>query len=632
MDTTKKLVGPTIQILPPLTEIKGGSGSSGASRYRLNVSDGVSSSSALATSKFAQLVMNQQVKGFSIIRVIDYQVNFVSSRTLPIINDAELVASVQYQIGQPVEITAPQDIPAAAPFGASAGAWAPPSSAAASGNPYTTAVTGAVVRTGGGVGVGAGISTPVTPITGLSPYVSRWTIMVRVTSKSDIRTWSNPKSSGELFKIDLIDDQNSAISATFFGKEAVAKFYKFIEVDKVYYMAGGRVKVGDPKFSKHQYEITFDDKSTISLSSDNTSIAKVQVDYKTIAQISSIDKDAVVDMIAVVSDCKDLVEINSKAGKPLKKRELVLKDNSGENQSAMSIELTLWESKAQADYPVGSILSIKGVKVGDWNVKSLSGWGSTQITFNPDHDISFALASWYNNQGGKDAASTSLSEKSGGRGGGGATLPAENDLTLRFTVASLKGEGGASENISMDGSSVFMVKASIKFIKNDVEKLAYPGCTATRDGRVCNKKLDKGQPGSYESSWNCSQCGPQSIVDWRYMLSAILFDHSGENFVTMFNAESEQLMGMKAEKLMSLGGYDFNSSTTSNEVHPDYQRKFSDLFFTQALFTVKVKADSGRDQESRITLSAVKMKPLTGATLVNECKALIVNIDKYMKG
>ena len=164
--------------------------------------------------------------------------------------------------------------------------------------------------------------------------------------------------------------------------------------------------------------------------------------------------------------------------------------------------------------------------------------------------------------------------------------------------------------------------------------MPYPGCTGTRDGRLCNKKIERNQnsaPGSFDS-WTCSQCGPQMNVDFRYMLSTSIFDQTGENWVTLFNAESEALMGVKAESLMQMGGYDTQTGLTNNEkASPDYDRKFKEPLFSQALYTIKIKADTGRDSESRITLTVVKMKPLVGPALVTECKALISNIEKYLK-
>jgi replication factor A1 len=55
-----------------------------------------------------------------------------------------------------------------------------------------------------------------------------------VTSKADIRRWSNAKGEGTLFSIDLLDSQNTEIRATFF-KDACDKFYPLIEQGKVCY-------------------------------------------------------------------------------------------------------------------------------------------------------------------------------------------------------------------------------------------------------------------------------------------------------------------------------------------------------------------------------------------------------------
>ena len=47
---------------------------------------------------------------------------------------------------------------------------------------------------------------PGTPIVALTPYNSRWTLHVRVTNKSAIKTWTNAKGEGKLFSMDLLDE------------------------------------------------------------------------------------------------------------------------------------------------------------------------------------------------------------------------------------------------------------------------------------------------------------------------------------------------------------------------------------------------------------------------------------------
>ena len=57
---------------------------------------------------------------------------------------------------------------------------------------------------------------------------SRWTVKVRVTNKSDIRTWSNSRGEGKLFSLDMMDETGE-IRATAFNAEC-DKFYHMIEV------------------------------------------------------------------------------------------------------------------------------------------------------------------------------------------------------------------------------------------------------------------------------------------------------------------------------------------------------------------------------------------------------------------
>ena len=56
----------------------------------------------------------------------------------------------------------------------------------------------------------------------------RWTIKARVTSKTDIRHWSNARGEGKLFSMDLIDE-SAEIRCTGF-KEQCDKFYDLLEV------------------------------------------------------------------------------------------------------------------------------------------------------------------------------------------------------------------------------------------------------------------------------------------------------------------------------------------------------------------------------------------------------------------
>jgi replication factor A1 len=52
-----------------------------------------------------------------------------------------------------------------------------------------------------------------TPIANLNMYQSRWTIRARITTKSEIRTWSNARGEGSLFSIDMLDSSGVDVSS-----------------------------------------------------------------------------------------------------------------------------------------------------------------------------------------------------------------------------------------------------------------------------------------------------------------------------------------------------------------------------------------------------------------------------------
>jgi replication factor A1 len=159
-----------------------------------------------------------------------------------------------------------------------------------------------------------------------------------------MRRWSNARGEGTLFSIDLLDSTGE-IRATFF-KEACEKWFPVLEEQQVYTFSGGRLKVGDRKFStiKNDYELTFDANSDIKPVANDSDIKSMNYNFVKIATIANKEVNTTVDILAIVRSATDCAELISTklGGKVLHKRDLVLYDDSG-----FDIRLTLWGEKAQ---------------------------------------------------------------------------------------------------------------------------------------------------------------------------------------------------------------------------------------------------------------------------------------------
>jgi len=130
----------------------------------------------------------------------------------------------------------------------------------------------------------------VTPIGLLNPYMNRWSIRARVTTKGEKRSWSNSRGSGSLFSVSLLDEQGTEIRATFF-KEAAEKYFDAIVQDKVYMFTGGVIKVANRAYSSvnNQYEISFSGNCTVHKCDDDDKIKKISFSFMKIENLPKID-------------------------------------------------------------------------------------------------------------------------------------------------------------------------------------------------------------------------------------------------------------------------------------------------------------------------------------------------------
>jgi replication factor A1 len=285
-------------------------------RYRLVLSDGTHHIQGMLATQLSHIV-HQSLHRFNIVRIKEYIANKIGEKNLIIVLDLDTVdAGPANKIGSPVDVeSAPNHYTTSAPSvaepmynrtnvaGNPYSGNNPYTSPNAKANPYSPSRRPDSVGSGGGAIVhqGSDAFTPggpkITPIAQLNMYQNRITIRARVTSKSDIRTWSNAKGEGSLFSVDLLDASGMDIRATMF-KEAVDKFYNYFEVGRVYTISGGRLKVANQKYNtcKSGYELTLDQNSEIHLVEDTGDIQTQSFVFVKIGNLESVSENTNVDV------------------------------------------------------------------------------------------------------------------------------------------------------------------------------------------------------------------------------------------------------------------------------------------------------------------------------------------------
>lgn len=399
----------------------------------------------------------------------------------------------------------------------------------------------------------AGTSGPITPISELSPYGnSRWRIKARVTTKRDIRRFTNSRGEGQLFSVELVDKSGGECTATFFGK-AVDRFYGALLQGQVYTFAKGRIKPANQRFDKGDWALTFDEHSLIEAAeSDDPDIPGVQYNLKSFAEIAdSVAGGTPVDIMGVICDIKAVSTITIKSsGSERSKREIVLWDGSGPDGN-QTLGMTLWGLGSAEVYELGMVIFAKTARVNEWNgCKSVNFSG--QCERNPDDSRVFELLARYKANGSPQP------NPRANRGADGARKTVEQiqeeDVHLGPPMApgqSLDPNGPKSLNRHVTCLTV------ISQIHHSDRAPFYYACPAEvsrgETGRLdlCRKKVvplgdataERGQRWRCDAGHECQQ--PQA----RFLYRAQVADHTGSMEVNIFDEVGQRLFGCEADAL-----------------------------------------------------------------------------------
>ncbi|XP_057429961.1 replication protein A 70 kDa DNA-binding subunit A-like [Lotus japonicus] len=579
---------PLVQVLD-VALVSGGNNSQQQQRYRVVLSDAVSSHQAMLAAQLNDHVRNGRVKKGSVVQLIDYICSTLQNRKIIVVLNMETIILDCEIIGNPKSFMN-SDLPilrnAAENLPRSSGNNLAAKNASHNVQNFRPTVQPAYqpppVYKGRGAIVKNEAPARVIPIAALNPYQGRWAIKARVTAKGDLRRYNNARGDGKVFSFDLLDSDGGEIRVTCFNS-VVDRFYDSIEAGKVYLISRGSLKPAQKNFNhlKNEWEIFLDSNSTVELCPDEDgSIPRQQFSFRPISDIENTDSNSILDVIGVVTSVNPSVPILRKNGMETQRRVLNLKDSSGR-----SVELTLWGEfcnregqrlQEMVDAGVFPILAVKAGKVSDFSGKSIGSISTTQLFINPDFPEAHSLRDWFD-QVGKDSASLSISKD---------FIPGGPKNEIRKTVSQIKDEGlGRS-----DKPDWITVRATISFMKTDT--FCYTACPLMIGDRQCSKKVTR----SGNMSWQCDRCNQEfEECDYRYLLQAQILDHTGLTWVTAFQEAGEEIMGCSAKELYFL----------KNEEQDDdrFGEIIKSKLFNHFVFKLKIKEELyGDEQKVKITV------------------------------
>jgi len=252
--------------------------------------------------------------------------------------------------------------------------------------------------------------------------------------------------------------------------------------------------------------------------------------------------------------------------------------------------VTLWGQQAEEfDGSSNPVVAFKGIKIGDFNGRTLSCFNSTLIRLDPtETPRTIELRVWFDNEG----KSMDLPDLSKGADGGNRPATFK---TLAQIVAEGLGLGDKPDYVSVKAMSTLVKKETAVYMMCPEEK--------------CGKKVVDENNGTYR----CEKCNKtHNNFKWAYMISAEISDTTGTQWITVFRNEAEALLGVSAEEF---GNYKLNQNESIIE---DIIRKAMNR---ERIFKLRAKAEQYND-ERKIKFTCMNVSevdwPSHGRRLIDE--------------
>jgi len=418
-------------------------------------------------------------------------------------------------------------------------------------------------------------SRPTLPIRCLNPYSNHWTIKARITQKSEIKTWSNQRGEGKLFNVTLMDE-TGGIRGTGFNSAADKLYDKFKE-GKVYYISKARVNLANKKFNNvaNDCQLTLGDNTEVEECADQGDVPEIAYDFVKLDELISKPKDSTCDVIAIVTRVGEVVPVLTKAKRMAFKRELTLVDRSNS-----LTRLTLWGKQAETyeDDGTNPVIAFKGVRIGEFQGRTLSMIDGSVMTINPGIYEAHVLRGWYDSLGTDGSFTATFSA---GFGSGGATT---------FSRADIRTINDIDVNLQVAGEAeMFSCRGTISDFRG--ENPAYPACP----NQSCRKKVNNTGEG-----WYCEKCEKTwEKPQYRYIISMAVSDFTGRAWLQGFHDVGLAVFNMSADELMDIKDND----------HARYTAVLSESRYSTFNFACRAKLETYQGQP-KVRYGISKILPL----------------------
>jgi len=429
------------------------------------------------------------------------------------------------------------------------------------------------------------------PISSLNLWNPRWTIKARVTYKSPMKNYSNDKGAGCLFSVNFLD-ASGEISCSLFN-ELAQKYWEIFEEGKIFYISKGKIKnAGKWNPVACDFELSLNNQSEVmECTLGDDSIPNITYKFVGLSSLLEYGDGKLVDVLCVLSHVGDCVPLTTKAGKELIKRELILVDNSGDDpNTAISVIVVLWNEVAQNFNLVPStIVVIKGARVQVAN-------GGVGLAFNPSTKIQYAQA--LVTEPGQPPQWQEIGEWFENLPTGSFT----HCLTQTFQPNQAAGSDvllslkeGREQAIGKDKPFYFTIRGTVMMIKHDDHApLFYTSCPSPE----CRKKVQLNDT----NMWECLKCKEAfTTMVPRYILSMVVADHSGSQWMGCFDDAGKILLGVDATTV-------WNYRAVPEE-EPLLQATFQRASYKSYMLKIKAFEEPYQD-EMKLKCSIVGVEPI----------------------